>query len=746
MFDFSREPGKKLNKPYVAKSTQKPLVTIITPFYNAGTYFQQTYNSVVNQTFPWFEWIIVDDGSTEIEHMVLLENLCVSDNRISLIHQENRGISAARNTAIRAASTEIIIPLDADDLIVPTYIEVLYWLLLKNPDSSWAYTNTVGFDGQQYLWNEKFDAERLKTYNFLTYCGAIRKSALEEVGLYDDSVKHYYEDWYLWLRLLGAGKKPVKSNLYGFWYRRLDTGVLSKVNNDPEIHEVAMQMIQKAASTTNTSLAAKEYPIIPKPNEFSLLHTSPWCRESPMNDTRQSILLLIPWMKMGGAEVFELDILKQINKEKFSLTVVTTVNATSEWRQRFEQYTDDIFELSSFLDLANYPEFISYLIKSRNIKLTMVTNSYYGYCLMPWMRREFPEMAIIDYVHMEEMYWRQGGYARISSAMKEITEHTFVCNEHTRQVMLSDFGRSPLEVSTLYIGVDSKWYSSENVKPGQCYKEMNLANDRPIVLFPCRMSAQKRPFLMLEIAKEAKKRRLPFAFVVVGNGELLDSIKKEVAHLRLWDTVFFAGEQQDLRPYYKDAFVTLNCSIHEGLALTAYESCAMETPVITSDAGGQSELIDHTNGVVLPLFQKSNTDFGTIQYCTEEIVQYVDALEEIYSDAQKYNDMCIACRQKIDSTFSTDIMIQKLEDAFQRFIQDAQLAKKRHQISEALQMVPTMVDEFTVQYHEIESREALYQNTISGEAKNELMRIANSNVGKVLIKLFFRLHLNKLLK
>ena len=63
-FDYTKEPGKvRLNRNLNTEDT--PLVSIITPYYNAGKYFEQTFNCVMNQTFPWFEWIIVNDGSTK---------------------------------------------------------------------------------------------------------------------------------------------------------------------------------------------------------------------------------------------------------------------------------------------------------------------------------------------------------------------------------------------------------------------------------------------------------------------------------------------------------------------------------------------------------------------------------------------------------------------------------------------------------------------------------------------------------
>ena len=54
-FNFSQQPGLKLDKKTNTNDNQDALITIITPYYNAGKYFEQTFNSVINQTFPWFE-------------------------------------------------------------------------------------------------------------------------------------------------------------------------------------------------------------------------------------------------------------------------------------------------------------------------------------------------------------------------------------------------------------------------------------------------------------------------------------------------------------------------------------------------------------------------------------------------------------------------------------------------------------------------------------------------------------------
>ena len=121
-FDYSKEPGKKQQRA-CCKTEVTPYVSIITAYYNAGKYFEQTFFSVMNQIFPWYEWIIVNDGSTDRESVDRLKQISDRDSRIRILNKENGGISSARNLGIRESKTEYVVPLDADDLITPTYLE-----------------------------------------------------------------------------------------------------------------------------------------------------------------------------------------------------------------------------------------------------------------------------------------------------------------------------------------------------------------------------------------------------------------------------------------------------------------------------------------------------------------------------------------------------------------------------------------------------------------------------------------------
>ena len=119
-------PGRKLEKiKFIEGQIDNPIVSIITPYYNAGKYIEETANSILNQTFPYFEWIIVDDDSTKDEDKEKLKQIEKMDKRIRIFYKENEGPARARDYGVRQANkySEYLLFLDADDLISSTYIE-----------------------------------------------------------------------------------------------------------------------------------------------------------------------------------------------------------------------------------------------------------------------------------------------------------------------------------------------------------------------------------------------------------------------------------------------------------------------------------------------------------------------------------------------------------------------------------------------------------------------------------------------
>lgn len=103
----------------------KPLISIIVPVYNAERYIYQCLDSILKQTYTNFEVILVDDGSTD-KSGVICDEYAKKDTRFKVIHQENGGVSVARQTGTDAATGEYTIHIDPDDWVDETMLEELF--------------------------------------------------------------------------------------------------------------------------------------------------------------------------------------------------------------------------------------------------------------------------------------------------------------------------------------------------------------------------------------------------------------------------------------------------------------------------------------------------------------------------------------------------------------------------------------------------------------------------------------------
>lgn len=719
-FDFSQQPGLHRWRRGTAAAAD-PLISIITPYYNGGRHIRQTCCCVLDQTFPWFEWILVDDGSTREEDVRILQEIAGEDPRIRVFHKENGGIASARNYGIRQARTEYILPLDCDDLIEPTFTEYCWWMLQKNPGAAWAYCDSLGFQGIEYLWHKEFDPELLKRENHLTATALIRKEALLAIGGYDESHKHYNEDWYAWLKLVARGGYPAQScGEPLFWYRRSDSGVLSIVETDEAAKKANREMIATAAAEVTNPMPPVIYP---KP--FTYHWTEPklsdWDRcVSPKTD-KIRIAFLFPHLEIGGADKFNLDLLTGLDREKYETGIITTTQNTQEWLQAFRKITPDIFNLANFADPQDYAEFISYYIRSRNVDILFVSNSYHGYYLIPWLRQHFPNLAIVDYVHMEEWYWRQGGYARTSAAVGAITEKTYVCNSNTAKVLTEQFHREPGAVETVHIGVDEAYFDRDLVPPGSLYRQLGLPKTRPVVLFICRLHPQKRPFLMLEIAKKVAQEQPDVVFAVVGSGPQEEALRQRSNVLHLQKNVFFLGAHQDVRPFYRDARVTLICSLKEGLSLTAYESCSMGVPVVSADVGGQRDLIDDTVGALIPCLQSEFSDMDSRDFQDQEVTNYAKAVLKFLKNDVLWQETSQACRDRIKTSFTVTSMVRYFDKELERLTTDEHLKEKRAVMSQTLKACDPLAAELFILEMQQQSTEEAIQ---SAADKNLLVDFA----------------------
>jgi len=253
-----------------------PKISVIIPAYNQALYISESIRSVLEQTYPEFELIVVDDGSTDETAQILTG---IQDPRICVVRQPNSGLSAARNTGMRASSAPFITFLDADDYFLPDKLEILSNYLDEQSDIGLVVGRVRYIDESGNTIFEsmktppKLVLPELLFENPICVSGILlRRKWVESIGEFDESLRAC-EDWDLWLRLAYSGcrfawvEHPVVA--YRFHQgqmtresermRKAILSTLDKFFNQPELPEYLRTYKNTAYASGLVHAAAFEY-------------------------------------------------------------------------------------------------------------------------------------------------------------------------------------------------------------------------------------------------------------------------------------------------------------------------------------------------------------------------------------------------------------------------------------------------------------------------------------------------------
>lgn len=201
-------------------SNKEPRISVVVPTYNCAKYLGQAIDSILAQSKPAFEVIVVDDGSTDDTASLL----ATFQNNVSMIRQENKGVSSARNAGISAATGDWIAFLDSDDIWLPNKLELYIEAMASFPDSTVYYSefcfleaDSLGvFPAPESLYELTKDIacdadhsgwiyhQLLLTNWVLTSTAVVKRSIFDEIGMFDENLV-IAEDWDLFLRISRHG-------------------------------------------------------------------------------------------------------------------------------------------------------------------------------------------------------------------------------------------------------------------------------------------------------------------------------------------------------------------------------------------------------------------------------------------------------------------------------------------------------------------------------------------------------------
>mgnify|MGYP000879903501 CR=1 FL=1 len=188
------------------------MFSIVIPLYNKELSIKKTLQSVLAQSYQKFEIIIINDGSTDNSIRVIET---INDARIRLIHQENQGVSSARNRGIQEAKYDWIAFLDADDLWTTEHLQEIIIMMQKFPEEK-VFATSFQFSDKRTMFKhprrepifkiDNYFKEATKEILICTDVIVTHKNVVKSIGGFNEKLK-WGEDWDLWTRI--ARKYPI---------------------------------------------------------------------------------------------------------------------------------------------------------------------------------------------------------------------------------------------------------------------------------------------------------------------------------------------------------------------------------------------------------------------------------------------------------------------------------------------------------------------------------------------------------
>ncbi len=198
--------GATYSKKLIADAAES--ITVIIPCYNYGKYVAEAIDSVLAQTLPPDEIIVINDGSTDDSLKIIKKYT----GKVKIFDQSNEGVIATKNKGLKLATGDWVVFLDADDRMRSDLLQEMYTAGRRaNADIIYSAMTFIGHEDGVF-WSRPYSRRSLRKGNYINNSSLMRKSLLVEIGGYNPVMSFGYEDWELYAHLAERNAK--------FWYVR----------------------------------------------------------------------------------------------------------------------------------------------------------------------------------------------------------------------------------------------------------------------------------------------------------------------------------------------------------------------------------------------------------------------------------------------------------------------------------------------------------------------------------------------
>ncbi len=361
-----------------------------------------------------------------------------------------------------------------------------------------------------------------------------------------------------------------------------------------------------------------------------------------------NLIVSMTYLKMGGVERVMLNILKGLGRDRFNITILTTVRTSHDWEEAFVPFVDKIIHVPELFDitwpLKYHSRFIELYAKKIKADILFITNSETAYWATKNIKKLNPTTRIYDLLHTHGTKIDNDAYLKISMPFDEYIDKRIVIDEYLKDYYCNKYPVDENKVFVIYNGLDKSKVINLDSKKDKLMARIDKR--KKIISYVGRLDSDKSPIRLVDIAIKINENKLPIVINVVGDGTLRKDMEKKAQKNKILNkTIYFYGRTDKPEQIISKSDFTILVSDNEGIPMSVLESMDLAIPPIAPAVGGIPEIIsDKTDGFLVDINSKKNE--------TEKIQAFFEAIVEAnnLSDSE-YINMKNLSKKKIKNKF-----------------------------------------------------------------------------------------------
>ncbi|MCS6824874.1 MAG: glycosyltransferase [Cytophagales bacterium] len=627
-----------------------PTVSVLMCVFNGEKYLKEAMDSILCQTFTDFEFIIIDDNSTDRSVDMIRS---YTDRRIRLFrNEENIGLTKSLNKGIELARGKYIARMDADDISLPDRLAVQVQFMEENPQVSLVATHIALIDTEGAIkgyWQDDIDTtthekivNRLPHSNCIAHPSIVIRSEILKRYRYNEECTNS-QDWELWLRLSTTGHTFAKITEVKLHYRIHHNSIscTSSANGvNKKIERLYFIFIKNQLRNKNFSLTLLK--VLIKYLKLFInrkkIEASNWVYQWRIKFflwrqlRKHDIILFFPFYHLGGAERVHADITKTISAYQ-PLVLFTSYSKDTTFKKQFEQSANTI-ELDYVIHSMgekNMLRFIASCINRKKKKQILFgANSKLFYDILPYISD--PQIIKIDLIHAFH-HPHEWGYEKYSLPHVSALNQRIVINQKTFEDMQEQYENNNItpELKKRILLVHNQ-VAIPNDLPAK-------SSDKMIVLYSGQDSHEKRAHIVENIAKRMYELGIQDVEFHIA-GYLKENISP---NLKFWGIV---TDEHQLNSLYKKSHAILITSSREGFPMSLLEGMAHGAIPISTKVGGIPYYItDGLTGFLIDNVEDENLI----------VEQFIEKILKIARKPAMREEMSLHAYQYVVQNFHPDI-------------------------------------------------------------------------------------------